>query len=299
MSTPGMSLVGFFTDPNRVLVHLRHDCVPIPPTSTDNDLLAFWHDAQANIGLPFPNAGHADPQPLTPGMQAYVQTLTAEPWVVARMQELNTAQVGAGLPPATFQTVEIDTLLAYQFAVDQDRSNNNCNTLGNPPTEAQLLDVCLPNTQPHENYFHSPISPHSQSVIVKLRSHNLQLHTWGIFDALHGQKIGGVLFGVGLPFVHVVRWNGRCFLHNGYHRVCGARAAGATRLPCLFREVASAEMAGIRKDGSTFDEALLTSANPPTIAHYTQGRASGVRMRARSRVLHVTWQQYSVPDEYD
>lgn len=299
MPSQGLSLIGFSADQLVALAHLRIDCVPNPVNASDAQLLAVWAAAQQAIGAPIPNAGNADPQPLTAGMQAYVNNLIGMPWVVEQLQQLNQVQASAGLPPATFQTVEVDTLLAYQWIVDVGRSQQNCQALSSPPTEPELLNLCLPAAQPSEPFYSSPITDQSQSILIKLRNHNLQFSHWGIFDGLHGAKVAGVLFRVGLPFVHVVRYGGRCYLHNGYHRAYGARAAGATRIPCIFRDVSSAQMAGIRQDSGTIPEALLVSANPPTLSHFFNGRALTVQLRAKSRVLHVTWQQYSVPDEYD
>jgi hypothetical protein len=299
MATAGLSLVGFMGNQEQAVNHLRHDCMPAQRNAPDATLIAEWHAARGRIGGPFGNAGNANPQPIPAPQQAYIQALTSEPWVTDRLQEQQVYQASIGCPPPSFQLVEIDPLLAFQFIVDTDRAEHNCRGLSNPPTLDELLQTFLPMAQPREDYFRTPVTPHSQSVIIKLRNHNLQLHRFGIFDAAYGQQVGGVLFHVSLPFVHVVRLNGRCYLHNGYHRVYAARMAGATHVPCIFRDVSHAEAVGIRVDGATFDEALLASANPPTIAHFTQGRAHPVSLRLKSRILHVTWQQYSVPDEYD
>jgi hypothetical protein len=216
------------------------------------------------------------------------------------MIELNQAQAEMGMPPVSFQYVCVDALLAHQIVVDVERSMHHCNALSDPPTEAELLNLCLPLGQPHEDYFAPPVTPFSNSTIIKLRNHNLTMHRWGIFDALHGEKVAGVSFHVGLPFVHVTQFNGRCNLHNGYHRAYGARMAGATHIPCIFRQVNSTQAAGILGfEGGTFPDILLSSNNPPTMAHFTQGRAQPIQLRQRSRVIHVTWHQYSVPDEYD
>jgi hypothetical protein len=261
-------------------------------------LIAVWQAAQANIGAAF-NAIPSAPIPMPPATQPHMQALLAQPWLTDRLTELNTEQAQTGMSPASFQYVYIDALLAFQMVVDIDRSSDHCQTLTRPPTVAELMNLSLPTAQPHEDFFTSPMTAISNSAIIKLRNHNLQMHRWGIFDAPHGEKVAGVSFHVGLPFVHVTRFNARCYLTNGYHRVYGARLAGATHIPCIFRDVVSAQAVGIRNDGTTFSEALLASANPPTMAHFTQGRAEPVRLRTKSRVIHVTWHQYSVPDEYD
>lgn len=296
MATDGLSLVGFFADQQLAINHLRLDCVP--PNPSDAALIAVWQAAQARIGAPF-NQAAAAPLALPATAQAHMQALLAQPWLTDRLADLNAEQAAMGAPPVTFQSVYIDSLLAFQFVVDVDRSAQHCAALSNPPTPAELLNLSLPITQPHEEFYLAPITPASTSAIIKLRNHNLQMHRWGVFDGMHGEKVAGVSFNVGLPFVHVTRYNGRCYLHNGYHRTYGARKAGATHIPCIFRDVTTAAAAGILGYGATFPEALLTSAYPPSMAHFTQNRAQAVRLREKSRVIHVTWHQYSVPDEYD
>jgi hypothetical protein len=297
MATDGLSLVGFFTDQQLALNHLRLDCVP--PDRSEPALIASWRAAQANIGQPL-NQTIAIPMPLPADSEPHMEQLLAQPWLADRLLELDAVQSEMGMPPSTFEYVPIDDLLAYQFVVDLDRSNHHCAKLSRPPTLAELLNLGLPIVQPHEDYFMPPITPFSTSAIIKLRNHNLMMHRWGVFDGAHGEKVAGVSFYVGLPFVHVTQFNGKCYLHNGYHRTYGAKLAGATHVPCIFRQVSNAQAAGVwGHERGTFPEALFASANPPTIAHYTCGRAKAVRLREKSRVIHVTWHQYSVPDEYD
>ena len=129
------------------------------------------------------------------------------------------------------------------------------------------------------------------SMILKARSLNVRAFDRGMFNG----EFMGITFGVSQPYVHVVRHNNRCYLHNGIHRTYGARLAGATHIPCIFRDVADHDAVGIH-DG-TFPAALLESGNPPTLAHFTGARAHPVRLRSHSRYLHVSWAEYVLPDE--
>jgi len=107
----------------------------------------------------------------------------------------------------------------------------------------------------------------------------------------------GLHFAFALPFAHVVRFNGRHYLINGFHRAYGAALAGATEIPCVFREVASHLEAGIRDDGATFPLSVLESNNPPTLNHFVGGHAHPVQLKPMNRVLHISWAEYLVPDE--
>jgi hypothetical protein len=279
MPTPGLSLVGFM-EPQHALNYLRAACVP--PDASDAALLAEWTTAKARLGPPFTNAGQPDIQPIPPGDQAYVHQLQQQPWV---------QQALASYPGATFQVVEIDPLLAYQFHILGGHSDNHYPGLKLGPEVADLLPICLPMAPPNENI---RISAQGQSLLIGADSLNVRITAQGWFQA---ENKVGIQFGIGLPFVHVTRWNGRCYLTNGFHRALGARIRGAGRIPCLFRDVANAEEIGIRPDGATFSVALLTSSDPPTLGHFTQGRAYDVPIRQASRILQVNWSEHALPLE--
>jgi hypothetical protein len=115
--------------------------------------------------------------------------------------------------------------------------------------------------------------------VIKTKNSNVRIVAQGLFQA--DNKVG-IQFGLALPHVHVVRWQGLCYLHNGFHRALGCRAAGATHMPCLFRDVATAEEVGLGP--GKFPAALLQSANPPTVG-------------AMTKIMVVNWAEHVMPDE--
>lgn len=283
MATQGLSLVGFMSDQALAVAHLRNACIPNPTTKTDEQLIADWNAAKGILGAPVANAGHPQLTPIDP----------AHP-NIARLMQLDWAPYFQGLiaQGASFQMVEIDPLLAFQFSVDTERSNGHCEHFAHPPTEQELFDCCLPVTMSKDEIH---LSQAGQNLIIKSRSLNLIAVAEGVIPT--SVNTIGMQFNWTLPFVHVVRLNGRCYLHNGYHRAYGVRSAGATHMPCIFRDVSTAVEAGLMGDGHTFSEELLTGANPPTIAHYSAGRALPVMLRRTTRILHVSWSQHTMYDE--
>jgi hypothetical protein len=276
MPTPGLSLVGFM-DQTQAINHLRTACVPAD--NSDAALISEWNAAQAKRGPSIANAGNPDIQPL-PNAHPHVQQLTA-----ALQPILGTAWLGA-----TLSLVEIDPLLAYQFTVDKPRAAHHCAALVRPPTLDELLQICLPLTPQSEAL---EIAQGAQSVLLKARTLNLQVFAQGMINV----AFMGIQFGMASPYAHVVRHNGRCYLHNGFHRAYGARMAGATHIPCVLRDVPDHAAVGIRTDGGTFSATLLESGDAPTLAHFTRGLAYEVMVRLVSRVLHVSWAEYVVPEE--
>lgn len=269
-------------DQPTALMHLRNACVPAA-NATDAALIAEWQAAQTQLdlaNLPVHNPGRPAIGPIPAAGQPHIDALKQVPWAARYLANIQ--------QPYTFEMVELDPLLAYQFTVNMDRSQHHCGALTNPPTLQELLTICLPPTEEAADF---KAIQQAQSLILKSNTLNFRVMAQGPL----AQNVAGVAFGVSLPLLHVVRWNGLCFLHNGFHRVVGMRNAGATEAPCLLRDVATADQVGI--NANTFSEALLTSPNPPTIAHFTQGRAYSVQLRKSSRIIHVSWSDYAMPEE--
>lgn len=275
MPSPGLSLVGFMEEAEAI-THLRNACVV--QDASDDALRAEWQTARAKLGPAFPNAGQPDIQPLSTAGVAHVSNLVQQPWVQQALQH------PAALLGASFQLVEIDPLLAFQFTVDTARSAHHNGNSGSAPSEQELLDMCLPAQQATENIqiLQAPGS-------MMLSSRNMNFHTQAQ-GFLHGQFLG-MQVGLALPFAHVVRHNGRCYLHNGFHRTVGLRKRGATHIPCVFRDVADHQSVGINP-GGTFSAQVMESATPPTLGHFTQDRAYEVTLKAFHRTLHISWAEY-------
>jgi hypothetical protein len=271
------------TDQDQAITHLRTQCVPADPS--DAALIAEWNTAKARLGNAIPNCGQPQIQDIDPQHVGRAQQLLASPWCGPYF-----AGPASG---AQFKMIELDPLLAFQFTISKDRSDHHCAALTKPPTVPQLLTLCLPNAPQSETFQTFSTPAYSNSLMLKSRSLNLQLQGYGVYNA----AFMGIQFGPSLPFLHVVRFNGRCYLHNGFHRALGIRAAGATHAPCVLRDVPDAAAVGIRIDGGTFGQSLLESSNPPTVAHFTQSRAYDVQLRNVARYLHVSWAEYVIPQE--
>lgn len=259
--------------------HLGDACVPA--NADPQALFDEWMAAKARLGPPIPNAGQPDIQPLPAAATAHVQQLQHAVWAAPLFQ-------AGGLTPPKFGLVEVDPLIAFQLTVATTRSDFHCGSLSNPPTLDEMLRVCLPLTAPSEQF---NVQRQANSMIIKARSLNLRLQDAGMFNA----QFAGVAFGPALPFVQVVRLDGRYYLFNGFHRACGLRRAGATHIPCAVRDALDPSIAATIQ--ATFSQALLEGDDPPTLAHYTQGRAHDVALRLTSRVIHVTWSEWVVLDD--
>jgi hypothetical protein len=99
-----------------------------------------------------------------------------------------------------------------------------------------------------------------------------------------------------LPLLHVVRYKGRCYLHNGFHRAVGLVSRGVTHAPCLFREASGYATAGVGGD-DTFDVDILESADPPTVGHFKAATALEVTLKTYTRTIHVSWSDHITTDD--
>ena len=251
-------------------------------------MISDWNYAKSTLRKPVGNAGKPTLQQISMN-DPHILQLMQVPWAGFFMP-----LVAQG---ATFQMVEIEPLLAFQFTVDTARCKNHCGTLTKPPTLDELFNVCLPLTQSNDAVHISGVGTRGAgtSIIIKSRSLNLGMILEGPLNP-NAQDVWGIQWSWALPFVHVVRLNGRCYLHNGYHRALGVSEAGATTMPCIFRDVQDAAAVNIQPP-ATFDLPLLESANPPTIGHYAQGRAHKVALRATTRIIQINWAQHTMFDE--
>jgi hypothetical protein len=214
MPTPGLSLVGFM-EHQHALNYMRANCVM--PDISDVALTTEWTTAKGKLGPALDGVGYPDIQPIPHRDEPYIQQLLQQPWVQQGL---------AGYPGASFQVVEIDPLLAFQFHILTDHSDGHCNTLGLGPGIADLLPIFLPQAAPAASL---RFSGQGQSLLIAADSLNVRITAQGWFQA---ESKVGIQFGISMPFVHVVRFNGRCYLINGFHRAFQLQADWVPSSPC-------------------------------------------------------------------
>ena len=272
-----LSLVGFMAE-SEARIYLRNVCRLTPNQRTDENLTAAWKIAQERLGDPIPRAGYPDIQPIPEEYHNHLEAVTAHPRFANPFDGMD----------VDWALVEIDPLLAYQYHVWLDHAADLvANVPNNPPFDV-ILERCLPQRI-------QPISPDIEvrrgdrpgyaTIIVK----DLDIVTRPLAISA-GADPSAHLLGWKqlrkLPYVVVVRFNGRCYARNGFHRMYGLRARGVTRVPCIFLEAQTPRQVGI-VPGETFELELLESANPPTVAHFTTGRAMRISLQRYAHIISV------------
>lgn len=274
-STPGLAQIAFMQREQAVR-YLATECVPVNPDTAA--LEAEWDGSVARLGAPIANFGTPTISDVPQSHQGYVAQLRGSPdW----------HPMFAANPHWELKLVEAAPLLAYQFSVLDGTANDHGTGLSAPPTLDELLNACLPLAQAPEDF--SVVQQHN-SALIRSKSLNLRPLQFGMVSpGCFMLQVGGAL-----PFVHVVRFNGRCYLHNGYHRTYAALRAGATVVPCIFRDVVSEQEIGLSP--GTFSLATLESPNPPTMHHFVSGQAQSVDLIVKMRTIHLNWTDWVVPE---
>ena len=274
MAAPGLALVAFMGR-DLAIRYLSNECVPADPDPVI--LEAEWQAAIAKLSPAQPNAGVPAISEIPAEKAGYIAKLQASPdW-----QEWFAAN-----PAIEFKMVEVAPLLAYQFSILDGAASSHGAQLGLAPSMDDLLATCLPLQ-------HVPLSMDValQASSALIRSRNLNVVP--TFSMPH-PGVFVLQVGSSLPFAHVVRYNGRCYLHNGYHRAFAALQSGATVIPCVFRDVAAEAELGLNP--GTFDIALLESANPPTLHHFASGQAHDVELVIKTRTIHLSLTDWIAPE---
>ena len=273
MATPGLSLLGFLDEPEAIAL-LRDTCVVAD--GSDAALSVEWQAARAKLGTAYPRAGQPDFQAIPAAGQAHLSQLVAQPWMQNALK--------GGLLGGMFQMVELAQLLAFQFHVDMARSDHHNGATMTAPSLADMLSMCLPLQLVPEGV---RTNRGPNSVLVTCDGLNFQTAVAGVFPTPYG-FFAGLEAAPTIPLLHVVRFNGRSYLHNGFHRAVGLVRRGVTHAPCFVRDVADAAAAGINPP-QTFAATTLESANPPTVGHFGTGLAYDVNMKVFTRTIHVSW----------
>jgi hypothetical protein len=241
-------------------------------------LEAEWQSATARIQPPQPSAGVPQIRDIPTDYSHHIDAVRNAPeWQM----------VFANNPNWEFKLVEAAPLLAYQFSILDGTVSSHNAQLGLAPSLDVLLESFLPtaNVPQGMNITQTPNSALIQSRSLNVRPLNFAMPIPGTFVLEIGSS---------LPFVHVVRYNGRCYLHNGYHRVYAALQSGASEIPCIFRDAASEIEIGLSP--GTFNLPLLESQNPPTLHHYASGQAHPVDLVIKTRTIHLNWTDWVSPE---
>lgn len=278
MPHDALSLVGFM-DQQTALAYMTNTCI-----FPDNDpaiLTQEWQAAQRLRGSAVANAGRPR---VTPLAHPYLTRVSTNPHFGPLFSQVQWE----------FAAIEVRPLLAFQYHVLADAAQQHCATVSTNPSIDDMLPICLPDTYPAPK-FETFIQP--TGMYVEASAMDMAVLGQGRIilnpDPNFHFVVAGMVFGPPNPWVLVTEYQGRYYLGNGYHRAYGLGQRGATEIPCILVHAATSEQIGL-KGGTTFDEVLLASSDPPTCAHLIDNRGYAVAVRHIRKRLAINWNVWDI-----
>ena len=247
-----------------------------------DDPTKLWHAATERLGKPIPRAGRPEMTEMPKGNKGYLNRLQKQDRFKDTVK---------GLDDWSFMCVEIAPLLAFQIHIEGARSQSLGSDLPEQCTTKHLVTKCLPeHPEPIRPVGGEKAEdPSSGSYYLEAPTRNFLYLATGAYElSVQDRYVVGALVGVASPFVQVIRFEKRCYLTNGYHRILSASKRGATHVPCIVGDTKNFARTGAEQDGS-LPRHLFDGDNPPTVGHYTQHRAAAVCLRRFATRVDVTW----------
>ncbi len=148
--------------------------------------------------------------------------------------------------PMSFQLVEADKLIFPQRIVNLDYVRELREAVSQPPSFAELLDMCVSPNRPiapiqHLELFPNPVhvfsSPNTD--LRNLGSRMKHLTPDDLKYAQGGQPAAAIItfVGYGVASINAYHVGKRIILGNGHHRVHALRSMGVTHLPIVIQEI--------------------------------------------------------------
>jgi hypothetical protein len=276
MPKPALSLFGFL-EKGKAFEYLRQQTCMVNDSSS-RALQEQFEDAQSRLRTAIEKAGYPEMLGIPIAHQQYVEAVKNSP----------SAKALEGRETVTIQLVEIAPLLATQIHIELDRAEGFYQRNKTLPDIGEMLLTCLP-LQGAENFpieVSRSLLPNSNNWIVRTPSLNFRPLEGGLIAA-NGEHYLGVKVGLANPLVQVLKFEGRSYLANGFHRAFVFGRAGAKHLPCIVQEVQSLNEVAF---GIPPERFLLE--NPPTLGHFLNDHAYPVQMRNYKKYMAFTFAEH-------
>ena len=272
MPKSALSLLGYL-EQGKAFEYLQTTC--LLDDSSPQTLQQHFEDAISRLGLAVKKAGYPHILEIPDPHQQYVDIVKNSP--PARMLEFRGV--------IAIQLVEIAPLLAFQIHIELERAESLYQSVRTVPDVGEMLLKCFPlgnDNIPIE--LSQPLTPSSWT--VRTPSLNFRPLTGGLLT-VGGENYFGVKVGLANPLVQVLKFEGRYYLANGYHRAFSLGRAGAKYLPCIVQEVKSLDELAL-----SIPIERLQSDNPPTLQHFLNDRAYPVQLRNYKKYMTVTYAEH-------
>jgi hypothetical protein len=200
----------------------------------------------------------------------------------------------------SIKVVDLNKVLAFQKAIKVDGLDERLKPVLDDST--LLGEFCVPSEQPIP----------SQGVIADVDQRGFTVSSLNPNLRIAGTQIQGAqvapeetmqpipmlaitfLVSMGTSYLQVVRYNGRCFLRDGYHRAAGLLRAGITLVPCVYIEARSFEEVGAAP-ATMFSYEILFGLRPPSLTDFWDDSVTrDVQGPSIRRVVRLRGEEFSV-----
>jgi hypothetical protein len=215
---------------------------------------------------------------------------------IAQREELIATFVGVRWRIAV---VDLRKVLSFQKIVEVEGIEER---LGSLDDYGRLVDLCLPRRQP------VPPSgalsdPDGKGFTISSVNPNLRIAGGQLAEAVVSPQPGApsvrmqaVTFLVffGASYLQVVKYKGRSFVRDGYHRAAGLIRRGIFEVPCVLIEADSFEQLGAPQGSFTYE--VLFGDHPPELRHFWDDTvAADVDRIAVRKVVRIRADEFVVP----
>jgi hypothetical protein len=215
------------------------------------------------------------------------------------LQQRSEIQAAMGSLQWRLAVVDLTKVLSFQKVVHVDGLEQRIQGVDDP---AQLLELCIPATQPQP-----PMGAFGDSdgkgFTISSYNPNLRIAGGQLTEAKVAQAPGlpevrmqavTLLVYMGTSYLQIVRYRDRCFIRDGYHRAAGLLRRGITRVPCIFIEARNFEE--VAAPGGSFTFEVLFGTRPPRVVDFWNDAVARTAQQAATRkVVRIRGEEFVVP----
>lgn len=216
---------------------------------------------------------------------------------IARRPEVAANFPGMDWKPAL---VDLRKVLSFQKVIFTDGLHDRLKAAA---TVDGLYELCLPRQQP-SHPLGAFTDPDGKGFTISSSNPNLRIAGGQISEAnvnpgpsIPAVKMQAVtlLVYMGTSYLQVVRYKGRAFIRDGYHRAAGLMRAGIYEVPCILIEAQTFEQVGPVQVPGAFGFETLYSERAPLLSDFWNDRVSAdVTQPAVNKVVRVRGEEFVV-----
>jgi hypothetical protein len=260
----------------------------MPQSETDRAAaLAVWERYRVATDSRPPIEAKSPVRELPPAYRALVSEFQRRPDIIQAFapHQWSVAAIDLTVPILSFQSI-VHTDDATQRVAGIDLQDPHA-----------LFNACLPEQEKVE--LPGGFDPSQNAFTVSSLNPNLRIASFELVDAPQPagltKRIAGFTLSLGSSHIQVAEYRGRWMIRDGYHRLSGLIALGASMVPCIHIKAQTFEETGAARPGF-FGYEVLYSDRPPQLTDFLDDKLSlEVTTPAVRKVVRIRAEEFVVP----